>query len=195
MGRGAPNEGREAARNNNNNNTYGNKSGGQNRTNKLDVSALGLVSPLCGGTGLSALNAIHSTVGLGGLGGLQQPAQLSGLLGGGTALTGGVLNELAGLCALLGGSQSHQVTLNAMQVLQVQQAMAAQAATEQNEAEAMLRARIDRGGQEDERPCRVSPSIPNQDHADQRRGPRSSRRRGFAVAWSAAGGEAPEETC
>ena len=41
---------------------------------------------------------------------------------------GGVSNELAGLCALLGGSQSHDVTLNAMQVLQLQQAMAEQAA-------------------------------------------------------------------
>ena len=56
--------GRGAARNNNNNNnTCGNKSAGQKRTNKLGVSALGLVSPLGGGTGLSALNAINSTEG------------------------------------------------------------------------------------------------------------------------------------
>ena len=91
------------------------------------------MSPLGGGTGLSALNALHLPVGIGGLGGLQQPVQLSGILGGGTALTGGVSNELAGLCALLGGSQtySHQVTLNVMQVLQVQQAMAVQAKTKQ----------------------------------------------------------------
>ena len=73
------------------------------------------MSPLGGGPGFGALNAHHATVGLGGL---QQQTQLSGLLGGGTALpTGGVSTELAGLCALLGGSQSHQVTLNAMQVL------------------------------------------------------------------------------
>ena len=85
MARGTPSGGRGAARNNNN--TYGNRGGGQNRNNKLDVSALGLVSPLGGGTGLSALNALHSTVGIGGLGGLQQSTQLSGLLGGGTALT------------------------------------------------------------------------------------------------------------
>ena len=111
--------------------------------NKLDVSALGLVSPLDGGTGLSALNALHSTVGIGGLGGLQQTTQLNALLRGGTALAGGVSNELAGLCALLGGSQSHDVTLNAMQVLQVQQAMVAQAATKQKEAEAVLQAKID----------------------------------------------------
>ena len=87
--------------------------------------------------------ALHQTVGVGGLGGLQQATQLGGLLGGGTALTGGVSNELAGLCALLGGSQSHDVTLNAMQVLQVQQAMAAQATAKQKEAEALLQATID----------------------------------------------------
>ena len=114
--------------------------GGQSRNHKLDVSALGLVSPLGGGTGLSALIALHSTVGVGGLGGLQQSAQLNGLLGGGTALTGGVSNELPGLCALLGGSQSHVVTLNAMQVLQVQQAMTAHAATKQKEAEPLIQA-------------------------------------------------------
>ena len=71
--------------------------------------------------------ALHHTVGVGGLGGLQQTAQLGGLLGGVNALAGGVSNELAGLCALPGGSQPHDVTLNAMQVLQVQHAMAAQA--------------------------------------------------------------------
>ena len=99
------------------------------------------MSPL-GGTGLSSLGALHQTVGVGGLGGLQQ-TQLGSLLGGGTATTGGVSNELAGLCALLGGSQSHDVTLNAMQVLQVQQAMAAQAAAKQKEAEAIIQAQID----------------------------------------------------
>ena len=57
--------------------------------------------------------------------------------------TRGVLNELAALCALLGGAQSQQVTLNAMQVLQVQQSMAAQAATKQKQAEALLQAKID----------------------------------------------------
>ena len=139
MGRGTPSGGRGAARNNKNN--YGNGGGGGNRNNKLDVSALGLVSPL-GGTGLSSLSALHQTVGVGGLGGLQQ-TQLGSLLGGGTAATGGVSNELAGLCALLGGSQSHDVTLNAMQVLQVQQAMAAQAAAKQKEAEARIQAQID----------------------------------------------------
>ena len=94
MGRGARNGGR-GAHNNNNSNTYGNKRGGGNSTNKLDVSALGLVSPLCGGTGRGALkcNAMHSTVGLGGLGGLPQQTQLQSLLGGGTNLTGGVSNH------------------------------------------------------------------------------------------------------
>ena len=116
MGRGTPSRGRGAARNNHNTcrHTYGNRGGGQNRSNKLDVSALGLVSPLSGSTGLTALNALHSAVGIGGLGGLQQTTQLGGLLGRGTALTGGVTNELAGLCALLGGSQSHDAALNAM---------------------------------------------------------------------------------
>ena len=101
MGRGTPSGGRGAARNNNNN-TYGNRGSG-NRNNKLDVSATALVSPL-GGAGLSSLSALHQTVhvGVGGLGGLQQATQLGGLLGGGTAITGGVSNELAGLCALLG---------------------------------------------------------------------------------------------
>ena len=140
MGRGTPNGGRRAARNNN---TYGNRAGGgQGRTNKLDVSALGLVSPLGGGTGLSALNAIHSTVEIGGLRGLQQSSHLNGLLGGGTALTGVVSIEWAGLCALLGGSQSHEVTLSAMQVLQVQHAMVAQTAAKQKEAKAVLQAKI-----------------------------------------------------
>ena len=88
MGCGAQTGGRGAECNDNNSNTYGNKSGGGNRTNKLDVSALGLVSPLGGGTGLGALNAIHSTVGLGGL--LQQQTQLQSLLREGTSLTGGV---------------------------------------------------------------------------------------------------------
>ena len=103
-----PSGGRGVARNNNNN-TYGYRGGGQNRNNKLDVSSLGLVSPL-GGAKLSSSSALHSTVGVGGLGGLQQATQLGGLLGGGTALTGGASTELAGLCALLGGSQSHGVT-------------------------------------------------------------------------------------
>ena len=79
---------------------------------------------------------------------LQQTTQLSGLLGEGTAFTGpgDVSNELAGLCALLGGSQAHDVTLNAMQILQVQQAMAglaAQAATTPKDAIALLQAKID----------------------------------------------------
>ena len=43
----------------------------------------------------------------------------------------------------MGGSQSHQVTLNTMQVLQVQQTMATHAAAKQKEAEAVLNAKID----------------------------------------------------
>ena len=73
MGRGTPHGGRGAARNNNNNNNnnYGSNRGGGNRNNKLDVSALGLVSPL-GGAGLGTLGALHQTVGVGGLGGLSE---------------------------------------------------------------------------------------------------------------------------
>ena len=41
------------------------------------------------------------------------------------------------------GPQSHDVTLNAIQVLQVQQAMKAQAATTQKEAEALIQTKID----------------------------------------------------
>ena len=142
MGLGTPSRGRGAARNTNNN--YVNSRGGGNRNNKLDVSALGLVSPgPLGGAGLSFLGALHQTVGVRGLGGLQQTTQLGSLLGGGTAIAGGVSNELAGLCALLGGSQSHDVTLNAMQVLQVQQAMAAQATAKQKVAEELIQAKID----------------------------------------------------
>ena len=51
--------------------------------------------------------------------------------------------QLAGLCALLGGSQSHDVALDAMQVLQVQQAIAAQATANHKDAEASLQAKID----------------------------------------------------
>ena len=67
MGREAPAKGgRGTVRNTNT--QYGNKNtNGGNRTNQLDISALGLVSPLGRGTGLGALNAPHATVGLGGL--------------------------------------------------------------------------------------------------------------------------------
>ena len=198
MGRGTPSRGRGAARNNNN--TYENRGGGQNRNNKLDVSALGLV-PSLGGARLSPLSALHQTAGVGGLGGLQQATQLRGLLGGCTALTGGVSNELAGLCALLGGSQLHDVTLNATQVLQVQHAMAAQATAKQKEAEALLQAKIDA---EVEKMtlglvmlppwCTTPGHTKNQDHEDQRRGPRR-RCPGFASVRSVEAGEAPEETC
>ena len=98
----------------------------------------------------------------------------SGLLGGGlgTALAGGVSNELAGLCALLGGSQSHDVTLKAMQVLQVHQAMAAQAEGSRSCLPSYDRRR---GGEEDERPRRtpVASTIPGQAETKGRwRGPR-----------------------
>ena len=78
MGRGTPSGGRArgqwTARNKTTVNTYGHRGSGQNRNNTPDASALGLVSPLGCGAGVSALNALHSAVGIGGLGGLQQHA-------------------------------------------------------------------------------------------------------------------------
>ena len=79
MGCGAPAKGGCGAGHNTSTDQYGNKNNGGNRANQLDVSALGLVSPLGGGTVLGALNALHATVVLGGV---QQQNQLSGLLGG-----------------------------------------------------------------------------------------------------------------
>ena len=61
-------------------------------------------------------------------GGLQtQINPLAGVLGGSTGLLGtaGVPNELAGLCALLGNQQSHNVTLTNLQVVELQRAVAA----------------------------------------------------------------------
>ena len=78
MGRGTPGNGGRGTARNNTHNTYGPTNGNGTRTNTLGASALGLVSPLGGGTGLGALNALHATVELGGL---KQQNQLSGLLG------------------------------------------------------------------------------------------------------------------
>ena len=90
--------GRGTARNNNS--TYGDKNG--TRTNKLDVSALGLGSPLGGGAGrgLGALDVLHAIVGLGGP--QTQQTQLAGLLGGGTGLpsTGDVSNNVSNIEAM-----------------------------------------------------------------------------------------------
>ena len=72
------------------------------------------------GLELGSLDDLHDIVTVG-LGGPQtQQTELAALFGGGTVLqtTGGISAKLAGLCALVGGSQLHQVTLNAMQVLE-----------------------------------------------------------------------------
>ena len=99
--------------------------------------------------------------------------------------------------APLGGSQSHQVTLNAMQVLQVQQAMAAQAATKQKEAEAVLQAKIDAEVEKRTKDLAVLPPLSPAK-------PKTKTTKtadvapdddGVSLASGAEGGEAPEETC
>ena len=79
-------------------------------------------------------------------GGLQtQINPLAGVLGGSTGILGmsGVPSELAGLCALLGNQQSHNVSLTNLQVVELPRAVAAQKlATEKQEA-AAVQARID----------------------------------------------------
>ena len=52
---------------------------------------------------------------------------LDGVVGGATGLLGtpGMPNELAGLCALLGNQQSHNISLTNLQVVELQRAVAA----------------------------------------------------------------------
>ena len=70
---------------------------------------------------------------LGGGGLNTQINPLAGVLGGAFGLLGmsGVPNELAGLCALLGNQQSHNVSLKNLQVVELQRA-----ATEASNGEA-----------------------------------------------------------
>ena len=113
------------------------------RKSTLDASVLGLgggaVPSLGGGTmNLASL--------LGG-GGLQtQITPLAGALGGpsmGFLGASGVPGELAGLCALLGNQQSHNVTLTNLQVVELQRAMAAQREATEKQAAALVQAKID----------------------------------------------------
>ena len=80
-------------------------------------------------------------------GGLQtQITPLAGALGGpsmGFLGASGVPGELAGLCALLGNQQSHNVTLTNLQVVELQRAMAAQKEATEKQAAALVQARID----------------------------------------------------
>ena len=77
----------------------------------------------------------------GGPGGLQsQINPLAGVLGGSSGFLGtaGVLKELAGLCALLGNQQSHNVTLTNLQVVELQRAVAAQKLAMEKQAAALV---------------------------------------------------------
>ena len=71
---------------------------------------------------------------------------LAGILGGSSSgLLGasGVPNELAGLCALLGNQQSHNVTLTNLQVVELQRAVAAQKLATEKQAAALVQTKID----------------------------------------------------
>ena len=80
------------------------------RKSTLDASVLGLGVGAVPSLGGGAMN-FASLLGGGGL--QSQINPLAGVLGGSSGLLGtsGVPNELAGLCALLGNQQSHNVTL------------------------------------------------------------------------------------
>ena len=52
-------------------------------------------------------------------------------------------NELAGLCALLGNQQSHNVSLTNLQVVELQRAVAAQKLATEQQAAAAVQAKID----------------------------------------------------
>ena len=79
-------------------------------------------------------------------GGLQtQMHPLAGVLGGSSSgLLGvnSVPNELAGLCALLGNQQSHNVTLTNLQVVELQRAVAAQKLATEKQAAALVQTKI-----------------------------------------------------
>ena len=55
----------------------------------------------------------------------------------------GVPNELAGLCALLGNQQSHNVPLTNLQVVELQRAVAAQKLATERHSAAAVQAKID----------------------------------------------------
>ena len=52
-------------------------------------------------------------------------------------------NELAGLCALLGNQQSHNVTVTNLQVVELQRAVAAQKPETETQAAALVQAQVD----------------------------------------------------
>ena len=97
---------------------------------------------------------------LGGGGLHTQMNPLADVLGGTTGLLGtsGVPNELAGLCALLGNQQSHNVSLTNLQVVELQRAMAAQKLATEQQAAAAVQAKIDEKVAEELK--KVAPSNP-----------------------------------
>ena len=125
-----------------------NKRGGGSsyqRQSTLDASVLGLGGGAVPSLGGGAMN-LASLLGGGGL--QAQMTPLAGALGGsssGLRVLGvnGVPNELAGLCALLGNQQSHNVTLTNLQVVELQRAVVAQKLETEKHAAALVQAQID----------------------------------------------------
>ena len=112
------------------------------RKSTLDASVLGLGGGAVPSLGGGAMN-LASLLGGGGLHTQMNP--LDGLLGGITGLIGtsGVPNELAGLCAILGNQQSHNVSLTNLQVVELQRAVDAQKLATEKQSAAALQAKID----------------------------------------------------
>ena len=113
------------------------------RKSTLDASVLGLGGGAVPSLGGGAMN-LASLLGGGGLQTQMNP--LAGALGGpsmGFIGASGVPNELAGLCALLGNQQSHNVTLTNLQVVELQRAVAAQKLATEKQAAALVQAKID----------------------------------------------------
>lgn len=113
------------------------------RKSTLDASVLGLGGGAVPSLGGGAMN-LASLLGGGGL--QTQINPLAGALGGpsmGLLGASGVPNELAGLCALLGNQQSHNVTLTNLQVVELQRAMTAQKLATEKQAAALVQAKID----------------------------------------------------
>ena len=90
----------------------------------VDASVLGLGGGAVPSLGGGAMNFASL---LGGVGLQSQINSLAGALGGSSGLLGtsGAPTELAGLCAILGNQQSHNVSLTNLQVVELQRAVAA----------------------------------------------------------------------
>ena len=123
----------------------------------MDAPVLGLGGGAVPSLGGGAMD-LASLLGGGGL--QTQITPLAGVLGGCAGLPGtsGVPNELAGLCALLGNQQSHNVPLANLQVVEVQRAAAAQKLATKKQAAAAVQAKIDEKVAEDLK--KFAPSYP-----------------------------------